>query len=161
MHTVRAEVLHISAALGAWQRAGCAWEPAAPLCSLCRCCSERTLLTRAVTAVPKPPSKVEANTGFVCFSSKQALRDSPLALFQTAAISLALRDRVSGLKQAILQFAYSTVFRAERNALHQCLLPFVIQLRSLMQSKTLHTARYVEGVASSCPLKLLPLEADL
>ena len=72
------------------------------------------------------------NTGFVWFSSKQTLRDCLTALFQMAAISLTLRERVSGLKEAIPHIPYSTVFNAEHNTLHRCLLPFVIQLRSVV-----------------------------
>lgn len=122
------ELPHISATLGAWHRAGCTRTPTALLCSLGQCFSERTLLTHAVIAVLKPASRVEVNTGFGWFNSKQALRDCPMALFQMAAISLTLRERVSGFKEAILHFPYSTIFHADRNALHWCLLPFVAQL---------------------------------
>lgn len=55
-----------------------------------------------------------------------------MALFQMAAISLTLRERVSGFKEAILHFPYSTIFHAVRNALHWCLLPFVAQLRCVV-----------------------------
>lgn len=49
-----------------------------------------------------------------------------------AAILLTLRKRVSGLREAIFRFPYSTIFHAEHNALHWCLLPFVIQLCSVI-----------------------------
>lgn len=153
------KLLHIPAAVGAWPKAGFPWKPMALLCSPGQCYSKETLLTPALWAVLTPASEVEVSTGFVWFSPKQTLTDFLKAPGQEAALSLSLRERFSGLWEALLHFPYSSEFQAVHGTLHPP-VPSALSDPApkccITQSKTLHFSRWLQqGWGFSLPFKVL------